>query len=167
MRIVGNRADALLLPGILPTSHLSARRPGDLQPGSTYCFFLRDALPSRFRICKPVLAILRQLVETHATSAEVVVAWQGAEPMVGLDFFRRFVRWPRHWSGQRIAHPNPGQRHPSDDAWGAFYAEHGFLVILLIMAPRGVSRRRWHGVSARLSLREARPAHAGHSRRVC
>jgi uncharacterized protein len=36
---------------------------------------------------------LRQLIEAHAGSPEVVVAWQGGEPtMMGLDFFRRSVQ---------------------------------------------------------------------------
>ena len=35
---------------------------------------------------------IRQLLEAHSGSPEVVVAWQGGEPtMMGLDFFRRSI----------------------------------------------------------------------------
>ena len=65
-----------------------------------YCFFLSKEMlypGSRFRMAEELQeTYIRQLLEAHAGTPEVVVAWQGGEPtMMGLDFFRRAVELQR------------------------------------------------------------------------
>jgi uncharacterized protein len=69
-----------------------------------------------------------------------VVAWQGGEPtMMGLGFFRRSVELAELYR-------RPGQITNTiqtngtlfDGDWGAFFAEHGFLVGLSIDGPAGI-----------------------------
>ena len=78
---------------------------------------------------------LRQLIEAHAGSAEVAVAWQGGETtMMGVPFFRRSVQLaegmvrPR----RRITHTIQTNRTLLDDEWGQFLAANRFLVGLPI-----------------------------------
>ena len=70
-----------------------------------------------------------------------LVAWQGGEPtMMGLDFFRRSVERAdgMRRPGQRIVHTIQTNGTLIDDAWGAFFAEHGFLVGLSIDGPQQI-----------------------------
>ena len=97
---------------------------------------------SRFRMADDLLELyLQQLIEAHAGSPEVVVAWQGGEPtMMGLEFFERSVELASHMTapGQRIVYTIQTNGTLLDDAWGAFFAEHSFLVGLSIDGPREV-----------------------------
>src|SRR6187431_170335 len=84
-------------PGAPRAFHLLAKPTGAVcNLDCTYCFFLSKEMlypGSRFRMADDMLELyLRQLIEAHAGSPEVVVAWQGGEPtMMGLPFFRRSV----------------------------------------------------------------------------
>jgi len=92
----------------------------------------------------PLELYLRQLIQAHAGSPEVVVAWQGGEPtMMGLDFFRRSVQLAEALKqpGQRIVHTIQTNGTLLDDAWAAFFAGHGFLVGLSIDGPLEVCVR--------------------------
>ena len=133
-----------LIPRGAPRAfHLMAKPTGAVcNLDCTYCFFLSKEMlypGSRFRMAEDLLEkYLRQLMDAHARSAEVVVAWQGGEPtMMGLDFFRRSVdlaercRLPR----QRVVYTIQTNGTLLDDEWGAFFAEHGFLVGLSIDGP--------------------------------
>jgi uncharacterized protein len=91
--------------------HLLAKPTGAIcNLDCEYCFFLSKEMlypGSRFRMADDLLeTYLRQLIEAHARSPEVTVAWQGGEPtMMGLDFFRRSVelaeRYRARTSGSR------------------------------------------------------------------
>jgi uncharacterized protein len=63
---------------------------------------------SRFPMADDLLeTYLRQLIEAHAGTPEVVVAWQGGEPtMMGLGFFRRPVELAGRYRrpGQQITY---------------------------------------------------------------
>jgi uncharacterized protein len=86
-------------------------------------------------------AYLRQLLEAHAAAPEVVVAWQGGEPtMMGLDFFRRSIELERRYArpGQRILNTVQTNGTLLDDDWGAFLAEHHFLVGISVDGPRAM-----------------------------
>jgi serine-type anaerobic sulfatase-maturating enzyme len=134
----------LLPPGAPPAFHLLAKPTGAIcNLDCTYCFFLSKEMlypGSRFRMADDLLeTYLRQLIEAHARVPEVAVAWQGGEPtMMGLDFFRRSVELAERLKrpGQRIAYTIQTNGTLLDDEWGAFFAEHGFLVGLSIDGPR-------------------------------
>ena len=82
---------------------------------------------------------VRQLVEAHAGSPEVTIAWQGGEPtLMGVDFFRRSVELARSFAlpGQRVAYTIQTNGTLIDQEWAEFFATNGVLVGLSIDGPR-------------------------------
>jgi len=73
----------------------------------------------------------------------VSFAWQGGEPtLLGLDFFRTVVALQqRHANGKRVENALQTNGVLLDDEWGAFLAEHDFLVGISIDGPRDVHDR--------------------------
>jgi len=144
-----DRAGTLLPPGTPLAFHLLAKPTGAIcNLDCTYCFFLSKEMlypGSRFRMADDLLELyLRQLIQAHAGSPEVVVAWQGGEPtMMGLDFLQRSVQLAEALKqpGQRIVHTIQTNGTLLDDAWAAFFAGHGFLVGLSIDGPLEVCVR--------------------------
>jgi uncharacterized protein len=145
MSAVEERAGGPLIPAGAPRAfHLLAKPTGAVcNLDCTYCFFLSKEMlypGSRFRMADDLLEIyLRQLIEAHADSPEVAVAWQGGEPtMMGLDFFRRSVELAEGFArpGQQIVYTIQTNGTLLNDEWGVFFAEHGFLVGLSIDGPR-------------------------------
>lgn len=107
-----------------------------------YCFFLskQDLYPgSRFRMSDEVLeAYIRLLLEAQQ-GAEVLIAWQGGEPtLMGLEFFERSMALVKkhRTPGQRVSHTIQTNGTRLDDAWAAFFKEHGFLVGLSVDGPQ-------------------------------
>jgi uncharacterized protein len=138
---------AVLLPAGAPIAfHLLVKPTGAIcNLDCTYCYFLSKEMlypGSRFRMADDLLELyLRQLIEAHARSDEVVVAWQGGEPtMMGLDFFRRSVELADRLKlpHQRLTHTIQTNGTLLDDEWGRFFEEQGFLVGLSIDGPRDV-----------------------------
>src|SRR5207342_695070 len=140
--------DASLLthPDAPPAFHLLAKPTGAIcNLDCEYCFFLSKEMlypGSRFRMADDLLeTYLRQLIEAHARAPEVTVAWQGGEPtMMGLDFFRRSVELAESYRmpHQQIVYTIQTNGTLLDDEWGAFLAEHAFLVGLSIDGPREI-----------------------------
>jgi len=134
---------ALFPPAVPWQFHLLAKPTGAIcNLDCTYCFFLSKEMlypGSRFRMADDLLeTYLRQLIEAHTGAPEVVVAWQGGEPtMMGLGFFRRSVELAEvlKQPGQQITYTIQTNGTLLDDEWGAFFAEHGFLVGLSIDGP--------------------------------
>jgi serine-type anaerobic sulfatase-maturating enzyme len=124
--------------------HLMAKPTGAIcNLDCEYCFFLSKEMlypGSRFRMAADLQeTYIRQLMEGHARSPEVVVAWQGGEPtMMGLDFFRRSIELERTYAkpGQRILNTIQTNGTLLDDEWGEFLKEHDFLVGISIDGPR-------------------------------
>ena len=111
----------------------------------TYCFFLsKEALypESDFRMKDDLLEIyVRQLLESQPE--QVQVAWQGGEPtLMGLEFFERMMALVEKYRrpGQRVEHTIQTNGTRLDDAWCAFFKQHGFLVGLSVDGPRSVAR---------------------------
>jgi uncharacterized protein len=80
---------------------------------------------------------ISQLLEAQV-APQVTVAWQGGEPtLMGLAFFERAVEIAeRHRRpGQRIVHTIQTNATLLDGAWGAFLAEHNFLVGVSLDGP--------------------------------
>ncbi|MCB8984388.1 MAG: anaerobic sulfatase maturase [Ardenticatenaceae bacterium] len=110
-----------------------------------YCFFLsKESLypGSRFRMEDSLLeTYIRQLLEAHGRTAEVIVAWQGGEPtLMGLDFFKRSVELAEKYKkpGQRLLHTMQTNGTKLDDEWCAFFKEHNFLIGLSVDGPREI-----------------------------
>jgi serine-type anaerobic sulfatase-maturating enzyme len=129
-----------------PAFHLLAKPTGAIcNLDCEYCFFLSKEMlypGSRFRMADDLLeTYLRQLIEAHARSPEVTVAWQGGEPtMMGLDFFRRSVELAElhRMPHQRIVYTIQTNATLIDDEWAAFFKEAGFLVGVSIDGPREI-----------------------------
>ena len=140
---IEERADGAV-PGAPPAFHLLAKPTGAVcNLDCAYCFFLSKEMlypGSRFRMADELLeAYLRQLIEAHAASPEVTVAWQGGEPtLMGRDFFRRSVELTeRHLlPGQRAAYTIQTNGTLIDAEWAAFFRENDFLVGISIDGAR-------------------------------
>ncbi|HET6849535.1 MAG TPA: anaerobic sulfatase maturase [Gaiellales bacterium] len=124
--------------------HLLAKPTGAVcNLDCAYCFFLSKEMlypGSRFRMADELLeTYLRQLIEAHAGSSEVTVAWQGGEPtLMGLDFFRRSVELTERYLGrdQRAQYTIQTNGTLIDPEWAAFFRENDFLVGISIDGPR-------------------------------
>ncbi len=133
-------------PDAPPAFHLLAKPTGAIcNLDCEYCFFLSKEMlypGSRFRMADDLLeTYLRQLIEAHARSPVVTVAWQGGEPtMMGLDFFRRSVELAEHYRmpHQRIAYTIQTNATLIDDEWAAFLKEAAFLVGVSIDGPKEI-----------------------------
>ena len=108
-----------------------------------YCFFLSKEMlypGSRFRMADELLdTYIHQLIESHARSPEVNVAWQGGEPtLMGLDFFKRSVEYTEKYRrpNQQILYTIQTNGTRLDDDWGTFFKQHNFLVGISIDGPR-------------------------------
>jgi uncharacterized protein len=129
-----------------PAFHLLAKPTGAIcNLDCEYCFFLSKELlypGSRFRMADELLeTYVRQLIEAHARSPEVTVAWQGGEPtMMGLDFFRRSVELAEKYRmpHQRIAYTIQTNATLIDDEWAEFFEHSGFLVGVSIDGPKEI-----------------------------
>jgi uncharacterized protein len=110
-----------------------------------YCFFLSKEMlypGSKFRMADDLLEqYVRQLIEAHAQSPLVTIAWQGGEPtLMGLDFFRRSVELTAQYlqPGQRAEHTIQTNGTLIDDEWAAFFRDNGVLVGISIDGPREI-----------------------------
>ncbi|MEJ2209795.1 MAG: radical SAM protein, partial [Anaerolineae bacterium] len=132
--------------------HLLAKPTGAIcNLDCQYCFFLskEELYPGsrprgtrvRLRMTDKVLeAYIQQLLAAHRTP-EVTVAWQGGEPtLMGLEFFQRSVDLvEKHKKpGQTVAYTIQTNGTRLDDAWGAFFKEHNFLVGLSVDGPQAL-----------------------------
>jgi uncharacterized protein len=107
-----------------------------------YCFFLskEELYPgSPFRMTDEVLdAYIRQLLEAQQ-APEVTIAWQGGEPtLMGLEFFECSIACvEKHRKpAQQVTHTIQTNGTRLDDAWGAFFKKHRFLVGLSVDGPQ-------------------------------
>lgn len=107
----------------------------------SYCFFLSKEVLWQGQSQAMTSQTLRSWLTNHLDAqpeGEVVIGWQGGEPtMRGLDFFREAValadelRRPR----QQVRHSIQTNATLIDDEWGAFLAEHHFLVGVSLDGP--------------------------------
>jgi len=133
----------LTVPRAPAAFHVMAKPTGAIcNLDCEYCFFLSKEMlypGSRFRMAAELQeAYIRQLIDAHARSPEVVIAWQGGEPtMMGLDFFRRSMKIERDCArpGQRVLNTIQTNGTLLDEEWGAFLAENDFLVGISIDGP--------------------------------
>src|SRR6185437_14075 len=134
----------LTVPGAPPAFHVMAKPTGAVcNLDCEYCFFLskEELYPgSSFRMSEQMQEdYIRQLIQAHAGMPEVMVTWQGGEPtMMGLDFFKRSIEVVRRYAlpGQTVLNSIQTNGTLLDDDWGAFLADHEFLVGISIDGPR-------------------------------
>lgn len=71
---------------------------------------------------------------------EIHFAWQGGEPTIlGVDFFRKAVAFQKQYAnGKTITNALQTNGTLLDDEWGAFLAEHQFLIGLSVDGPRAI-----------------------------
>ncbi len=126
-----------------PAFHLLAKPTGAIcNLDCAYCFFLDKEIfypGSKFRMSESGLELyIRQLIESHQTDS-VNIAWQGGEPtLMGLDFYRRAMALVEKYRrpGMTFLHTMQTNGTLLDDEWGAFFAEHNFLMGISIDGPR-------------------------------
>jgi uncharacterized protein len=124
--------------------HLLAKPTGAVcNLDCAYCFFLSKEMlypGSRFRMADELLEIyVRQLIEAHARSPVVTVAWQGGEPtLMGVEFFKRSVELAERYllPGQQAEYTIQTNGTLLDEEWAAFFEEQDFLVGISIDGPR-------------------------------
>jgi len=138
-------ADSVLtVPNAPRAFHLLAKPTGAVcNLDCSYCFFLSKEMlypGSRFRMADDLLeTYLQQLIESHSTVPEVIIAWQGGEPtLMGIDFFERSVELAYRWlkPGQQARYTIQTNGTLLDEEWAAFFKEHDFLVGISIDGPR-------------------------------
>ncbi len=124
--------------------HLLAKPTGAVcNLDCSYCFFLSKEMlypGSRFRMADELLeTYVRQLIESHASVPEVMIAWQGGEPtLMGVEFFRRSAALAERYlkPGQRAVYTIQTNGTLIGEEWAAFFKEHDFLVGISIDGPR-------------------------------
>ena len=142
-------ASVLTMPGAPVAFHVMAKPTGAVcNLDCEYCFFLSKEMlypGSRFRMAEELQeTYIRQLMEAHANSPEVVIAWQGGEPTImGLDFFRRSIELQKTYArpGQHILNTLQTNGTLLKGEWGPFLKENNFLVGISIDGPRDIHDR--------------------------
>ncbi len=125
------------------SAHVMAKASGAIcNLDCTYCYYLEKEklYPDRgsaWRMGDETLELyVRQYIEAQ-DGPEVDFAWQGGEPtLMGLEFYQKAVALQeRHADGKTIHNSLQTNGTLLDDAWGAFLAEHDFLVGISIDGP--------------------------------
>lgn len=123
--------------------HLLAKPTGAIcNLDCSYCYYLSKEMlyaGSRFRMADELLeTYIRDLIEADR-SPEVMISWQGGEPMLmGLEFFERSVRYAQKYRqpGTRISYTIQTNGTLLDDEWARFLKKHNFLVGISIDGPK-------------------------------
>ncbi len=108
----------------------------------SYCFYLeKEKLYPETKHWAMEDATLERYVQSYIDAQpgdEVNFAWQGGEPtLLGVEFFERVVALEQKYAGgKRISNALQTNGTLLDDRWGAFFAEHNFLIGLSIDGPR-------------------------------
>ena len=107
-----------------------------------YCFFQKKKSlypESNFLMSDAVHeAYIRQLFESHQVP-EVIVAWQGGEPiLMGLDFFKHSVALQNKFAkpGTRVENSFQTNGILLNDDWCRFFHDNNFLVGLSLDGPK-------------------------------
>ncbi len=126
----------------IPAFHVMTKPVGPIcNLNCTYCFYLeKEKLfgeTEQFRMSDEVLeAYIRQYIEQQDVP-EVSFAWQGGEPtLLGVDYFKKIttLQW-KYANGKKVTNAIQTNGTLLNDKWGAFLAEHNFLVGLSIDGP--------------------------------
>lgn len=132
----------------VPSFHVMVKPVGSAcNLDCTYCYYLeKEHLyppTENFRMTDETLeTYVRQYIEQQ-DAPEISFAWQGGEPtLLGVGFFRNVVALQaRYANGKKIVNAFQTNGVLLDDTWGAFLAEHKFLVGLSVDGPRALHDR--------------------------
>jgi uncharacterized protein len=109
-----------------------------------YCYYLaKEKLypGSDFRMSDAVLdSFIQQYIEAQHVP-EVTFGWQGGEPLLmGIDFFERAIALQEQYKrpGMRIINTLQTNGTLVDEAWGAFFKAHNFLIGLSLDGPQAM-----------------------------
>ena len=112
----------------------------------SYCFYSRIAADRNAKAGvmtdETVLALLKSAFALRPRALSI--AFQGGEPtLAGLDWYRRFLRRLQEQNTENIPVALSIQTNGTriDDAWAAFFGEHGFLVGLSLDGDRATNDR--------------------------
>jgi len=107
-----------------------------------YCYYLsKEELlgQKKRRMQEDVLEhFVREYIAAQ-DAEEIAFSWHGGEPtLLGLPFFRRVVALQQKYlpPGRRVANDLQTNGTLLDDAWCAFFAEHGFMIGISLDGPR-------------------------------
>lgn len=107
----------------------------------TYCFY-RDVSSRRERAVQGTMTMetAEKLLASLCEYAEgsCTIAFQGGEPtLVGLDFYKEFIRRERAYArpGLRFHHAIQTNGYDIDEMWAEFFAQNEFLVGLSLDGP--------------------------------
>jgi uncharacterized protein len=129
--------------GAPPAFHVMLKPRGAIcNLNCEYCYYLsKEKLypGSGFRMTGELLEeFTRQYIEAQS-APEVTFGWQGGEPtLMGLDFFRRAVKFQEKYrrAGMRLRNTLQTNGTLLDDEWCRFFREHDFLIGLSLDGPR-------------------------------
>ncbi|MCW3478877.1 anaerobic sulfatase maturase [Neisseriaceae bacterium JH1-16] len=130
-------------PGVSRYLHTTIKPAGSAcNLDCNYCYYLskEDLLNQNNRRIDETL--LETFIKDYINSQdveEIAFTWHGGEPtLLGVGFFRKVVALQaRHTpAGRRVSNDLQTNGTLLDDEWGAFLAEHRFLVGLSIDGPR-------------------------------
>lgn len=107
----------------------------------TYCYYLEKeklfGRTEKYRLSTSLLdKYIREYIQSQHTP-EVTFTWQGGEPtLLGTEFFRRVVELQAKYADGRVIQ-NCLQTNGTllNDEWGAFFAEHNFLIGISVDGP--------------------------------
>lgn len=109
-----------------------------------YCFYLKkkNLYPkSTFSMSDSIMQrYIRQTISIHTVS-EVTIAWQGGEPaLMGIDFFRKAVKFQKKVADPKIKIQNTFQTNGVllDENWCQFFHDNNFLVGLSLDGPKKI-----------------------------
>jgi uncharacterized protein len=133
---------SLLTAPRIPAFHVMTKPVGPIcNLNCSYCFYLEKeklfGKTEQFRMADDVLeSYIRQYIEQQDVP-EISFAWQGGEPtLLGVDYFRKIIDLQRkHAKGKTITNALQTNGTLLNDDWGAFLAQHKFLVGISIDGP--------------------------------
>lgn len=113
----------------------------------TYCYYLHKKDLLQETVGSTIADdLLERFIRTYIAAQDtesVVFTWHGGEPtLLGLDFYRKVLRWQQQYAGgKRIENALQTNGLLLDEAWCDFLREHRFLVGLSIDGPKDLHDR--------------------------
>lgn len=135
-------------PGVVRSLHTTVKAVGSAcNLDCSYCYYLSKEGLLQQRNQRLDEALLERFIVDYIAatdSEEIQFTWHGGEPtLLGVDYFRKVVELQRRHTpaGRRVSNDLQTNGTLLDEEWGAFLAEHDFLVGISIDGPRALHDR--------------------------